>query len=98
MKAATNRHGELVIDAELASKLIPMLLDESDEASGLLAQLLVEFGEVLRSTGTYGLDYAAEIRYGGETWLVEVNNGWTRIYCPLDAEYDLDEVLGEREA
>src|SRR5690606_10599313 len=71
----TSDNGNLVVSADTAEGLIPILLEahteESDDASKMLAQLLREFGAVERATGTPGHDYTAIIQFGGEKWLVE---------------------------
>ena len=83
---------EATVEELLAAHLAP-----SDAAAKPLAAALREQGEVLKSAGTPGLDYTALIKFGGETWLVEDNNGWTRIYDPSDADYDVAEVFAAAE-
>lgn len=82
-----------------ADALIGALLDahceESDAAAEPLVDLLrVHAGDMIREVGDPGVDYTAIVEYGGSRYLIEHNNGWTRVYDPVDAEYDVNEVLG----
>lgn len=68
--------------------------NESDAAAKPLAAALREQGEVIAETGTPAQDYTALIVFDCETWLVEDNNAWTRVYDPADADYDYRSQLG----
>lgn len=68
--------------------------EESDAAAKPLAAALREHGEIVAEKGSPNLDYLALIRFDGDTWLVEDNNAWTRVYDPTDADYDYRAELG----
>ncbi len=81
-----------------ADRIINILLaahtEESDKAAAPLAALLCEHGNVIASKGSFGQDYTGLVAWEGVNWLVESNNGWTRIYDPSDASYDYKADLG----
>lgn len=68
--------------------------EESDAAAKPLANALREAGEIVAEKGTPNQDYTGLIKFDGETWLVEQNNAWTRVYDPADASYDYRAELG----
>lgn len=77
--------------------LIRLLLtahkEESDEAAKPLIDLLIDYGRVQQSSGKTGLDYVALVEFDGDTFLVEDNNAWARVYDPSDASYDVEAAL-----